>query len=338
MGYHLAIEWGASGAHVFLFLALCLTGFSGGCRTLRDRGINQPLNHARQLSLRGTDAIERQRYQDAELLFSEALKHSELDDRAHWGYAATLWERGERHAAIEHMEEALRLSVRSARSNPDYEIRLGEMYLEVGNYAKAREHAEAILATRRRHAGAWALLGHTHVAVKEWHIAMECYQHALLVQPDYPQVQLALAQVYRNVGKPQRALAVLDRMVDIRETAMHEPEALLNRGLALADLNRHDEAAEALVKASERLPIEKIDQHLQIVHAQHRIGELVAARLTLGKVREKYASSAEVQRLQSMLDLSFAHLNSPERSLQDPDWQPALMAQPVGVRENWIQR
>lgn len=292
-------------------LALVLIILLSGCRTLRDRSSSQQLQQARQLSLKGTDAIERQRYTDAEMLFSEALKQSEKDERAHWGYSNALWKRGEKVKAIEHMEEALRLSERSAGGNPEYAIRLGEMYLEVGDFAQARKIAERVLAVKRHHAAAWALVGDTHKAERKWEVAQECYQRALLIQPDYPKVQLSLAEVYRNMGKPQRALAVVDRMIDVRDTANSDPYALLNRGLALADLNRHAEAKELLTKASERLPRDQLNSHLEIVHAQHRIGELVAARMTLGRIRESHASSVEVQRLQSMLDLSFAHLSDP---------------------------
>lgn len=346
-------------------LTFCLFGIvvmaSVGCRSLRDRSANQKLVQARQLSLRGTDAIQRERYQDAELLFSEALKQSTLDERAHWGYASTLWERGDKAKAIQHMEESLRLS----GSNPEYAVKLGEMYLEVGDHLKARKTAESVLAANRNHAAAWALLGDTHTAEKRWATAMECYHHALLIQADYPKVQLALAEVYRNIGKPERALAVLDRMVDLHDTARHDPVALLHRGLALSDLQRHDEASDALAKASERLPPQEVDKHLQIVRAQHRIGELVSARLTLGRIRENHAANAEVQRLQSMLDMSFAHLSDPVRPLQEPSMEsvspgimlaqpgmiasqtmgaptyssePPLLAQPVRTQDSWLRR
>lgn len=295
---------------VLVILLFCSI-VGSGCRTLRDRTSSSHLQRARELSLKGTDAIERQRYGDAEMLFAEALKQSEADERAHWGYANALWKRGERSKAIEHMEQALKLSERSAGGNPEYAIRLGEMYLETGDFGRARQIAEGVLATKRNHAAAWALVGDTHKAERRWDISQECYQRALLIQPDFPKVQLSLAEIYRNMGKPQRALAVLDRMNDLRDTANLDPQALLNRGLALADLNRHVEAKEILAKASERLPLEQLDAHLQIAHAQHRLGELVAARMTLGRVRETHASSTEVHRLQSMLDMSFAHLSDP---------------------------
>lgn len=283
-----------------------LVGF-GGCRGFSQSKSNSQLVAARQLSLRGTDALERSRQQDAEVLFSEALKNSPLDERAHWGYATTLWKRGEKQRAMEHMREAMRLSGK----NPQYAIRLGEMTLESGDLKAARELALGVLSVNRNQSQAWALLGDTHQSERDWPAALECYHRALLIQSDYPRVQLSVAEIYRYMGKPQRALAALDRMTDLRSTADSDPGVLLVRGQALADLNQREEAAEVLAKASERMPSDRVDKQIELVHAQHRIGELVPARMTLGKLIAQNSADPEVMRLQSMLDMSFAHLAEP---------------------------
>jgi tetratricopeptide (TPR) repeat protein len=267
---------------------------------------------ARQLSLRGADALQRSREQDAEMLFSEALRRSPLDERAHWGYACTLWNRGDRNRAIEHMREALRLSGR----NPDYAIRLGEMSLEMGDRVAAADAAKTVLSANRNHAKAWALLGDTHHSERDWPAALECYHRALLIQSDYPRVQLSVAEIYRYMGRPNRALAALDRMSDLRSTASTDPDVLLVRGQALADLHRYQEAAESLAMASERMPSHRVDKQIELVHAQHRIGELVPARMTLGKLIASNTGHPEVSRLQSMLDMSFAHLDDPSAPLR----------------------
>ena len=293
---------------LFWWLSIALiASLNSGCRSFVQRTSNSPLVAARQLSLRGADALQRSRQQDAEILFSEALQRSPLDERAHWGYATTLWNRGDRERAVKHMREALRLSGK----NPEYAIRLGEMSLEMGDRKSASESALSVLSANRNHADAWALLGDTHQSERDWPAALECYHRALLVRSDYPRVQLSVAELYRHTGRPQRTLATLDHMSDQRATATTDPEVLLIRGQALADLNRREEAAEALAKASERMPSNRVDKQIQLVHAQHRIGELVPARMTLGRLIASNTSDPEVLRLQSMLDLSFQHLSEP---------------------------
>jgi len=298
-----------------------------GCRSYVQAKSNSQLVAARELSRRGADAMQRSRPQDAEMLFSEALRNSSLDERAHWGFATTLWQRGEKQRAIEHMREALRLSGK----NPEYAVRLGEMNLEVGNRRAARELALGVLSVNHKHAEAWALLGDTHQAERDWPAAEECYNRALLERSDYPRVQLSVAEINLHTGRPKSTLAILDRMADLHATASSDPEVLLMRGVTLADLGRGAEAAEALAMASERMPSDRIDKQIQLVTAQHRIGELVPARITLGKLIASNTNSPEVKRLQSMLDMSFAHLSNP---LTPGVREPNLMAQQGVDKQN----
>jgi len=205
------------------------------------------------------------------------------------------------------MREAVRLSGR----NPEYAIRLGEMNLVMGDRKSAKEYALGVLSANRNQAEAWALLGDAHQSERDWPAALECYHRALLIRSDYSRVQLSVAEIYRQTGRPQRTLAALDRMADLHATASTDPEVLLIRGMALTDLDRGTEAAEALAMAADRMPIDRVDRQIQLVHAQHRIGELVTARMTLGRLLASNNDNPEVKRLQSMLDMSFAHLAEP---------------------------
>ncbi len=296
-------EWNIARCWLCVVIGL-LAHVSVGCRSLANRNANSQLVAARQLSLRGADALQRSRSQDAELLFAEALQNSPLDERAHWGYATSLWKRNERERAVKHMKEALRLSGR----NPDYAIRLGEMQLDMGDRNAARESALSVLSANRGQPDAWALLGDTHHSERDWPAALECYHQALLIRSDFPRVQLSVAEIYRYLDRPKRSLAVLDRMNDLHATAAGDPECLLSRGLALSDLGQRQEAADVLAKASERMPVDKVDKCIQIVQAQQKIDELVAARISLGRLmgtNTNINSNPELARLQQTLDSSF---------------------------------
>jgi tetratricopeptide (TPR) repeat protein len=318
-----------------LLAVLLLSSASLGCRAFRGETSNKSLVTARQLSLRGADALQRSRQQDAELLFSQALALSPVDERAHWGYAMTLWERGEKQRATQHLSEALRLS----GSNPEYATQLGEMYLELGEYAAAKKIALDVLSGNRNHARAWALLGDTHRAESEWVDALECYHRALLVRSDFPKVQLSIAEIYRKQGRSERALATLDRMVDLHSSVREDPEHMLFRGLVFADLNRPQEAASLLARAAEQLPTEQLDRHLEIVAAQQRLGELVQARITLGRLTTEHSQDLRVQTAKNQLDASFAAMMQPEaptasmqvddNSLAPNDRRPGVTAQSV---------
>jgi tetratricopeptide (TPR) repeat protein len=271
------------------------------CRALTSGQTNKPLVSARQLSLRGADALQRGRSSDAELLFSQSLAQSPLDERAHWGYATTLWDRGDKQTATFHMAEALRLSGR----NPEYAIRLGEMNLELGNIADAKNIALDVLSANRNHAQAWSLLGDTHRAEKDWDNAMECYHRALLIRSDYPKVQLAMADIYRKRGRPQRALAMLDRMTDINADISENPEHMLLRGLTFADLHRDQDATSLLASCSEHLSADSWRKQLEVAEAQYRLGALVEARMTMGRIPNDHITDAAVLSFKNKLDSSF---------------------------------
>lgn len=286
-----------------LVLLVCIP-LHGGCRIL-DRGQrNQSLVTARQLSLRGTEAYQRERIQDAELLFTQALTQSPYDERAHWGYANTLWKQGDKSKAIEHMAEAYRLSGR----NPDYAVQLGEMHLEIGNQESAKQLALDVLSANRGHSNAWALLGDVHGKQADWSSALECYHHALILRSDFPKVQFAIAEIYRTTGRPERALATLDHMADLHVAVVDTPEHLLLRGLVYADLNRTREASELLAKCSERLPAEDWEKQLLVVETQVRCADLVQARMAIGRIPEMQASTKQVSYWQTRLNEDFLRL------------------------------
>ncbi|MFN5104013.1 MAG: tetratricopeptide repeat protein [Planctomycetota bacterium] len=320
------------GRVAMLFSIIALALFPG-CRMFVSNARNQSLLTARQLSLRGTDAMQRGRGQDAELLFSQALANSSDDERAHWGYAKVLWQSGDKRKALEHMNEAFRLS----GQNPDYAITLGEMHLDQNQYDAAKALSLDVLSVNRNHANAWALLGDVHRTQKDWPSALECYHHALLVRSDFPKAQYAIADIYRKTGKPERALATLDHMVDLHAAVSEESEHLLLRGLTFADLERPEEAKELLARCSERLPIEQWSQQVQVIEAQARLADLVQARMAMGRIPPEHASKPDVQRLKNRLDSDFIRLAKTEsakslpgdKNLEAPELIPGVyLAEP----------
>jgi predicted Zn-dependent protease len=287
---------------VVLLLLGVLNSF--GCRALQRRLPDGHVVRGRQLSSRGADLLRRSRFADAESLFCEAIQHCPSDDRAHWGYATTLWENHRRPSAIEHMQEAVRLS----GSNPEYVIRLGEMYLAVGDAAGAEQEARQVLKTHRDRADAWALLGDAQSQFGNAAAAIESYHRALLLQPDYPKVQLAVASTYRQIGKPSRALATVDRMIDVHPADCKSGETQLVRAQALVDLDRRQEAIVALKAVGNSLATTDPGKQLALVQCYCQLGELVDARMSLSPLLQTHPEHAAVLELQQRLDHSFANL------------------------------
>jgi tetratricopeptide (TPR) repeat protein len=87
-------------------------------------------------------------------------------------------------------------------------------------------------------------LGNIYFDAQRWEEARLSYEEAVETTPDDANVLTDLAVVYRNLGKPERALEILAQVIDI---APKHWQAVYNRVIVLHfDLHRHEEAIEAL--------------------------------------------------------------------------------------------
>ncbi|MCC6510311.1 MAG: tetratricopeptide repeat protein [Pirellulaceae bacterium] len=272
-----------------------------GCRVLRDRESKVP--YARELSLRGADALQQRKFGEAEQLFVDALRQSPNDERAQWGYSEVLWQRGEHVLATRHMVQAVELS----GSNPELLVRLGQMYLEQKDFTNAQAQADAALKTHRNNPAAWALKADLLRADGKLEEAIDCYQRALLYRPDWPEVQVTVAELYRLSHRPQRALATLDRLTDQRSENQMPPRAYLLRGQALADMGERDAALVYLRNATPKVPADQSNLLYEFAEVQYQLGDLVEARLCLGRALQHNPNLNTALRLQTELDRLLEH-------------------------------
>ena len=285
---------------VLLAFSLTCVLLTSGCHSLRARRQTRELSDARQSSLRGAEKLQQHKLDEAELLFADALRSSSADERAQAGMAEVLWQRNESRKAIAHMSQAAIIS----GGSPDYLVRLGEMNLQQGNLDQALEQADAALESQRRHAGAWALRGKVLQQRGELQSAMSCYHRTLSEQPQWPEVQVALAEIYREIGRPQRALATLDSMTDGKSGEQISPQAWMLKGQALADLGEASAANQCLRKAAVCCRDEDVDTILSLARLQMEFGDFVEARNCLGRAfRHDPYNPAALQML-NMLDRS----------------------------------
>ena len=226
-------------------IALSLTG----CASVRTRGpVESDVITARQLTHRGIDASCRDKWDEAERLFFQAAEISHDDVPARHHYARACGGEARHQDAIAAMVQAVQLS----GSDPQLHVELGEMYLAVGDLDQARSQADSAVRGNPHLAAAWALRGDLRRRQDDNTGALAAYHRALSLQPDYPRVQLEVADLYLRQDHPGRALATLDRLAQGYATNAVPGEVCYRQGLALLSLNRHDEAVDRLVAAIDR--------------------------------------------------------------------------------------
>jgi uncharacterized protein HemY len=107
--------------------------------------------------------------------------------------------------------------------------------------------------------------------------ALTSYHRALSFGSPLPEIQLAIAEIYTQENRPQRALATLQSLSAGFPPGQVPREIVIREGLALRDLGRHQDAARMLAKA-----VRYGDPPLALIHELARTqllaGEIEAAR------------------------------------------------------------
>ena len=267
----------SSGCHPpFWLLAALLLSPVIGCASLCRNPVSNDVVAARQISLKGIEAMEQGRWEEAEALFASAIETYPADERAHRRYAELLWRRGERDNAILHMERCIRLS----GGDPNLRVRLGEMHLSYGNTGLAQRQSKRAILGNRDSPAAWALRGDVLRRQGKLGEAMVSYHRALSFQEHYPHVQTALAEIYQQRRRPRRVLSTLDSLVASQAKGKIPQRVLYLQGLAFKELQRYDDSIASLAAAAERGE-PHVDLLYHLSEAKLLSGDAANARLVL---------------------------------------------------------
>lgn len=222
-----------------------------GCSAFGKRSpISEEVLRSRQLSQQGVEAMHRQQWDNAEQRLSQAIKACPHDYQARSQYAEVMLQRGDTVQAQEQLETAVALSGGDA----DLLVRLGQLHLSQNNVVEAQQCAERAIATGTQLSQAWYLKGEALSRSGQLDAALYSYLRAASYDATDLNIQIAVAEVYRKQGRPNRALSTLQALRE-RCPAQQEPQEMLYlEGLALEALQRHTEAVEVLTLAASREP------------------------------------------------------------------------------------
>ncbi len=225
-------------------LATVVTG--SGCRLIPRTGpVPQEVADARRLCNEGLSAADRKDLLRAEGLLEQAVKNCPTDVDARRHYADVLWQRGERMAAVTQIAEALRLSPGDISLCIDG----GRMYMELGLLDDADQLAREAVRVAPRSEKAWRLHGQVALARGRPEEALADFHRALAIAPDDRDLILDTAEVYRRLGRPQRALATLAILGESYAPNQTPPQVFALEGMAQEALDRPTEAIESYRQA-----------------------------------------------------------------------------------------
>jgi tetratricopeptide (TPR) repeat protein len=218
---------------------------------LRRRGPGaEEISAARELSRQGVAAMDSGNWAEAENLLKKSIITSPDDAATRSSLAEALWHRGAKQEALEQIEDAVDLD----KSNARLRVRAGEMSLASGANEAALKYAERAIRSDPKLASAWALRGRCFQQSKQPDRALADLQHALDIAPDKSDVLLDVAVLYRQRGQASRSLTAVHHLLDTYPSAEEPQDVLMLQGLALLDLGRPQQAAEALAAAARKGP------------------------------------------------------------------------------------
>lgn len=157
---------------------------------------------------RGLTYYDKAQYQEALIELKNVVQIDPKDADGHYRLALTYLKLGglpNLQAAFGELSKTVELD----QSNQDAQLKLGEMYLMSQQPAKAREHAEVVLASTPQNTQGLILHGQSLISEKEFEKGIAELKKAIELDPKHIPTYLTLAQAYlqmKNIPETQRAL------------------------------------------------------------------------------------------------------------------------------------
>lgn len=286
-----------SGVALRTFLVVSTLGMTSGCTLCRWTKSQEDLGVARQLTLRGAEAMQRGNAMEAERCFLDAIERHPQDERCHVLLAELRKRQGREIESTEHLQRAVAIS----GDDPNLLVTLGEQLFEQDSQDAAMRCVRKALRNDATSSAAWVLYARLLKQQQDGPDAIVAYHRALQIDPNQRSVAIELAQTYLEEGRLERCLSTLDsKALSVAESGGNgEPEYL--RGLALARMERHADATLALADA-ERKGIRTPEVYYQLARSHHLSGYPASARLALAEAQKLAPYDNRVAELAAALD------------------------------------
>jgi tetratricopeptide (TPR) repeat protein len=212
--------------------------------------VSEDVANGRKLSQRGIGALERGDLVVAESLLNKAVQSNPDDNQARHYHAEALWKAGQHEASLAESQ----LAYKNGPEDAQLATRLGEQYLFMGQVSNAKKLADEAIDLAPKQSSAWALRARIRRSQGELEDALSDYHRALESDPNNRQLLYESAEIYRQLNKPQRSLAMLGTLRETYVASEEPPQLYALEGAAYLAMGRHNEAIQSLSTVVQRAP------------------------------------------------------------------------------------
>jgi tetratricopeptide (TPR) repeat protein len=207
--------------------------------------------------------------------------------------------------ANQHQSPQSPVGVTNLASNKTEDLHiLGIEDIRCGNFAHAVEVLGQVVALRPSTPAYHVDLAEAYRHLGEPARAVGCCRAALGLRPDYPEALNTLGLALQDLGRPGEAVEAFRHALALRPDMI---AALNNRGVVLQDLGRHDEAIDGFRRAAEVAP--------QLPRVRTNLG---LALLDAGRAEEALPHLQEATRLDPDAAVLHRNLGDALRALDRP--------------------
>ena len=217
--------------------------------------------------------VEQQQFREAVAAYQHVVQLDPKDDESHYQQALLYLLLGEPED-IHHAHQTFLRVVKLKRSHIGAHLKLGHLYLIGEEYAKARLHADAILAAEPTHSEAHLIRGVSYVREKRLQNGIDEFRRAIEFDPHGEAAYLELARAYAL----RRDLAEAESV--LRQSLETNPQSVETR-MALGDVH---------VAAGHNS--DAVNEYLRGLELDEKNGDLYA-RLAGASVRQRQFGEAE---------------------------------------------
>ena len=239
----------------------------------------------------GSAFFQRGHFDQAEATFRLALRDDPSSAEAHYGLGSVYLKQEKLVDARSSFEQVLKLTAAYPDTGPNAWNNLGLLATREGRTAEAIDYFQGALRLNPDYWIALENLGNAYRQQKRWDDARAALERAVAARPREPEANYSLAMVYAQMEDTERAYQYLQKALTLRPDY---PEALNNLGVLYLRTRRRDDAVAKFEECIRVAP--GFDQsYLNLARVYNLEGEREKERAVLLSLLQQHPGHAQAQ-------------------------------------------